>query len=90
MKNKKLNLDELKVKSFVTSFKKTDSNTVKGGVTLNLCEETAAGTQCIETARTCPDGQADWTADYSGCWGDHDSNLCECISNVADCYSIQC
>ncbi|MEO1052998.1 MAG: pinensin family lanthipeptide [Bacteroidota bacterium] len=31
MKNKKLNLDSIKVKSFVTSFDKEKGNTVKGG-----------------------------------------------------------
>jgi len=32
MKNKKLNLSELKVKSFVTDFKNGEDNTVKGGL----------------------------------------------------------
>ncbi len=31
MRNKKLNLDELKVKSFVTDFENEKENTVKGG-----------------------------------------------------------
>lgn len=31
MKNKKLNLNELKVKSFVTDFENEKKNTVKGG-----------------------------------------------------------
>ncbi len=31
MKNKKINLDGLKVKSFVTKFEKEEENTLKGG-----------------------------------------------------------
>lgn len=32
MKNKKLNLNELKVKSFVTDLEKSSANTAKGGL----------------------------------------------------------
>ncbi len=38
MKNKKLNLNELKVKSFVTDFDSADSNTIKGGGFSDNCQ----------------------------------------------------
>jgi hypothetical protein len=34
MKNEKMNLADLKVKSFVTDFKKDEENTIKGGRTV--------------------------------------------------------
>lgn len=37
MKNKKLNLNALKVKSFVTNIKDDNVNTIKGGSGINTC-----------------------------------------------------
>jgi hypothetical protein len=43
MKNKKLNLNELKVKSFVTDMEKEKSETVKGGTFLDTgCNPTVS------------------------------------------------
>lgn len=46
MKNKKLNLNELRVKSFVTSFQSDQENTIKGGGPSNLCSPGGATTYC--------------------------------------------
>ncbi len=66
---KKLALDQLKVKSFVTSFNENDGHTVRGGATngpgcgvfptddpnRTICQQTEACTQaCPNPTQTCP------------------------------------
>jgi len=46
MKNKKLNLNELKVKSFVTDLEAGKENTVRGGGGSNECSPGAPSTGC--------------------------------------------
>jgi len=54
MKNKKMNLNELKVKSFVTGFEDVESNTVKGGVTaFPACRSISPNTSCVYTIEPC-------------------------------------
>ncbi|MEL6559330.1 MAG: pinensin family lanthipeptide [Bacteroidota bacterium] len=46
MKNVRLNLDTLKVKSFVTEFENGKEDTVKGGLLSYLCTEVIRGSGC--------------------------------------------
>lgn len=56
MKNKKLSLNGLKVKSFVTDLHATDADTVKGGVTGSICTITGTIQASIKTdIGCCPD-----------------------------------
>ncbi len=62
MKSKKLNLNEMKVKSFVTSFEDEKENTVRGGtrnqsLDTRVCTFTPCGS--LDTGGTpgCPDNE---------------------------------
>ena len=63
MKNKKLNLDELKVKSFVTDFENGKENTVKGGGGTRTGEPVTGGTAVITDYTCCGQG-----CSYAGCY----------------------
>ena len=58
MKNKKLNLEDLKIQSFVTSLNQEDANTVKGGVptAAEACNNTAlcSDHQLCSVVDACP------------------------------------
>lgn len=46
MKTKKLNLNELKVKSFVTGFENREENTLKGGISIYTEDYGGGGSRC--------------------------------------------
>jgi hypothetical protein len=52
-KKKKLNLNDLKVKSFVTSLDTDTKNQAKGGMTGSMCETDCAITYCRSAYTNC-------------------------------------
>lgn len=64
MKNKKLDLRKITVKSFVTNLQGKDSETLKAGMATDNCSQ---GTCVFACAGTGPDTQTACTRDYIAC-----------------------
>ncbi len=80
MKNKKLNLNELRVKSFVTEFDNGTENTLKGG-TLRTFLVGGCGATNPPTVASCP---GPCQATFEDCTTINESNTCTIESQCCD------